>query len=358
MHILVYDVAASSSGALSVLEDLYHDIDSNQDKSVQWTFVISTPKLKETENIHIIRKPWIKKSWLHRLVFEFFGIQRVIRKVKPDKVFSMQNLAVPRCKLPQILYVHLALVFSDYKYSIKENKTVWIYQNIMNHWVYHSIRKADKTIVQTEWMKEFCVNCTKVSSEKITVIQPNIAIGDLERFENIPENLKRFIYPATPLKYKNHMLILQACKKLQEEGVQDYEVLFTFNKYDGVCAKHLYDYAQENNLNVKFIGSQSRNVIFELYTKAVLIFPSFVESYGLPLLEARMSGAPVLAGDMPFSREILKGYKNMRLNAVSDSESLYSNMKDCIMGTFEYAEDVETVVIKSESLSTEIIKYS
>lgn len=53
-----------------------------------------------------------------------------------------------------------------------------------------------------------------------------------------------------------------------------------------------------------------REVVFEMYSKSVLVFPSFVESFGMPLLEARMSNSVILASDQNFSREILKDYNN------------------------------------------------
>ena len=45
-----------------------------------------------------------------------------------------------------------------------------------------------------------------------------------------------------------------------------------------------------------------------MYTDSILLFPSYVESFGLPLLEAKMTGTPIVASDCPFSKEILKNY--------------------------------------------------
>ena len=46
-----------------------------------------------------------------------------------------------------------------------------------------------------------------------------------------------------------------------------------------------------------------------MYAHSVLLFPSYVESFGLPLLEARLTGTYVIASNCPFSREILDGYE-------------------------------------------------
>ena len=65
MRIMVFDVPAESGGALTILKQ-YYDRAIN-DKDNQWLFVISTPYLNETENVKVLRYPWIKKSWFHRL---------------------------------------------------------------------------------------------------------------------------------------------------------------------------------------------------------------------------------------------------------------------------------------------------
>ena len=68
-RIVVYNIAASASGALSVLNDFYAEVRNYSDKSIKWTFIISTPQLEETDNIKVIRVPWVKKNWLCRLLY-------------------------------------------------------------------------------------------------------------------------------------------------------------------------------------------------------------------------------------------------------------------------------------------------
>ena len=39
-----------------------------------------------------------------------------------------------------------------------------------------------------------------------------------------------------------------------------------------------------------------------------LVFPSYIETYGLPLIEAASLGVPIIAADLPYAREVLEGY--------------------------------------------------
>ena len=93
-----------------------------------------------------------------------------------------------------------------------------------------------------------------------------------------------------------------------EKGLKDYEVIFTIRPDENAYTQNLYKYATEHNLNVKFNGPIPREKVFEMYARSILFFPSYVESFGLPLLEAKLSGTYIMASDTPFCHEILDGY--------------------------------------------------
>ena len=86
----------------------------------------------------------------------------------------------------------------------------------------------------------------------------------------------------------------------------------------------------DENLPFEFIGSVGIEIVFEYYSKSVLIFPSYIETFGLPMLEAKMHESPILASDCAFSNEILAGYDKAIFFDPFDSEKLSSLMKDKI----------------------------
>lgn len=313
-RIVVYDVAASASGALSVLNDFYAEVRNYNDKSVRWIFIISTPHLEETENIKVIRAPCVKKNWLCRLFFDYFIAPKIISEEKADKVLSLQNIVVPRTKLPQVVFLHNALPFVKYKIPIKDSLVLWVYQNIIAKFIYSSVKKAEKVIVQTHWMKDACVEKTKVSPDKIMVIPPiiNIIPKKLFAYENM--DIPTFIYPATPLIYKNHKVIIEACKQLVKEGVTDFRVIFTMTGTENKLARKLKKETDKYNLPIKFVGVLKREDLFEWYSKAILLFPSYIETIGMPLLEARIHNTFVIAQDTQFANELLNNYSRFYKN--------------------------------------------
>lgn len=308
--VMIYDVHASESGALAILDDLYRQIRAYSDKSVKWVFIVSTPKYEETDNIRVKRFPWVKKNWGYRYYFDAVTTRRLLQKYKPDKVFSLQNKGIPFYHKEQLVYLHLPFILTDYKFNIKtDGKKLWLYQNIVSKGIFKSLRKVDCTIVQTHWMKEALAEKAGVSKERIIIQEPDISTNSISKYVDTRENRHSFFYPATAFSYKNHMTLLRALKYAQDAGLSDYTLTLTICPEENTLTRKLVEYARANNLNVTFGGQIPREKVFEMYANTVLLFPSYVESFGLPLLEARLTGSYIIASDCPFSREILDGYE-------------------------------------------------
>lgn len=307
--ILIYDVHASESGALAILNDLYNQILEYNDNSVKWVFIVSTPKYKETSNIIVRRFPWIKKNWVCRYYFDKITTRFILKKFKPDKVFSLQNEGISFFRKEQIVYLHLPFILTNHVFSWKEDgKILWLYQNVISKIIFKSLQKVNYTIVQTKWMKDALVKKGGIDKDKIIILQPDISSNNIKRYKDSASNRKSFFYPATAFTYKNHITLLKAIKYAQEKGLDDYQVRFTIKADENKYTQNLFAYTKKYHLNVIFGGPISREEVFEKYASSILLFPSYVESFGLPLLEARMTGAYVIASDTPYSREILSGY--------------------------------------------------
>lgn len=333
MRIMVFDVPAESGGALSILNEYYDNAANHKDKNIEWIFVVSKPDLKPTDNVKILRYPWIKKSWIHRLYFDYFVAPKLVYKYDVDEILSLQNLIIPKVKnTRQSLYVHQALPFVDYKINFKENKKLWIYQNIIGRKIVNSIKKADHVIVQTNWMKKICIEKTGIEANRIEVRPPEVNIQVKEYFQNTRENMRTFFYPANGSYYKNHRIIVEACKWLIEDGVTDFNVIFTLKGDENSHIADLYNSSKEMQLPINFIGHITREKVFEHYSKAILIFPSYIETFGIPLLEAKLHRAIILASDCAFSHEILDGYEKVYFFDPFDIGKLKKLMKKLIAG--------------------------
>lgn len=334
MNILVYSIAASESGALTILNDFYDQVCLQKRKSIHWYFIISTPIIVEKENITVLRYPWVKKNWFYRLLFEYVYAPRIVKENSIDKIFTMTNTTIPFVKVPQIMYLHNSLPFAEHKFSITQDFKLWCYQRIIGKLIITSITKSKLVIVQTEWMKNVCKQI--IPQNRIKVLYPIVDIKSIRQISNKVPAHNLFFYPAGPLLYKNHELIVEACKRLKEQEITDYKIIFTFRGDENKLAKTLINDVKKNNLKIDFIGKISRDEVFKYYSCSTLLFPSYIETFGMPLLEARLSNAIVCASECAFSKEILNNYENAYFFDYKNSFELSKLIKDIVYKKIPY----------------------
>lgn len=321
MKVLVYDVAAESGGALSVLKEFYEKAVSDVD--TEWVFILSVVKLSSKDNIKVENYPEVKKSWIKRYFFDKFTAPKIIKKHSPDVVLNLQNITV-RTKSKQILYMQQSLPFSPFRFTLAHKK-LWVIQNVLGGMIKRSCKKADEIIVQSEWIRKAVSEQCKVPEERIVVKSPKVDKSKLRLFE--AEKCKGFFYPAAGSFYKNHTVVARACTLLKEQGYDYGEVVFTLRGDETEEIREIYERSREKGLNITWKGEMTREEVFRTYAEYALIFPSFIETFGLPLLEARESGAPVLAADTPFAREILANYEKAEFFPYDNPEILAEKIK-------------------------------
>ena len=193
-----------------------------------------------------------------------------------------------------------------------------------------SIRRAEKVLVQTSWMKEEIIRQCGIPADRVEVKFPPVEMLKTHPWK-MDEACPTFFYPAGPPAYKNHRTFLKACELLKEQGMEDYRVIWTVTGEENEGMKKLKAEAEEKKLPIEFIGPVPRTQLFEQYASSILVFPSYIETIGLPLLEARSVGAPILAADCLYARDGVGGYEKAEFFETFDSEALSRLMKQKIV---------------------------
>lgn len=297
MRIVVYAASAIRGGALSILQDFHSYLTANPSDD-HWVFIVgSSTLLQGNKNIEIVNSNLIN-TWFKRLMFDFIWGKEYINKLKPDVIFSLTNTAIFGTKIPQVIYVHQGLPFQNikkYSFFDRKNFKLAIYQHLIGKIIYISIKRARNIIVQSKWMKNEIEKRMGQASSKIMWIKPEIKpIPRIVIREEFLNNC--FIYPTSNLDYKNNNCLYKACELLNQRNCQ-YKVLLTVNSGPLIP-------------NIEFIGHITREELFMHLATKTLVFPSYVESFGLPLEEAKATGTVVLAAEMPYAKEVLEGYLN------------------------------------------------
>lgn len=320
MRIVVNDIAASGGGARTVLESFYRYV-REFDTENEWVFLLGSDLFEESHRIRTVVLPKVKGSWLRRLVFDLISGRRLIRSLNPDVVFSLQNTHTYGVGCPQVVYVHQSLPFQQTKnFSLwrRDERSIAVHQHLIGAIIKQSIRRADAVIVQTTWVRDAIIEQLGIREDRIRSIL--LDLDDLKAFKyEGPFDAGSFFYPTAPAVYKNNDLIYAACRLLREQGFRDFKVTMTLDP-------------PSREPEVEAIGRVSRERVLTGLARSTLIFPSYIETYGLPLAEARALGTLVLAADLPYSREVLEGYENAYFFDWASPSQLAAQMRRIIAG--------------------------
>ncbi|WMD19375.1 glycosyltransferase [Achromobacter seleniivolatilans] len=113
-----------------------------------------------------------------------------------------------------------------------------------------------------------------------------------------------FVYVADGVAHKNHRRLVQAWALLAEKGLYP-SLAVTLGPRDESLAAELLAIAAKHGLRIDNQGELSREDVSRLYAQAgALVFPSFGESFGLPLIEASKAGLPIVASELDYVRDV------------------------------------------------------
>lgn len=316
--IVVNNPAAKTSGALTILKEFLKKTNSLK-CSHRFLVIVSVEELKkyETDKLKIIVIS--SQNFKERIIWDFYGLKKFLKKkdIIPDIFFSIQNTGVNLPKsVQQILYFHQALSLIDLKWNIKkkEERLFWIYKNIYPFFTKMYLDRIKKIIVQTEWVKKEFSQKFNYNLKNIIVVKPSINLPDTSKIKMISKEKFRIFYPATPLVYKNHEIIIKALGELKKEKkdlANDLECIFTFYEKENERIDRLIKKYDVEDI-IKLVGKIPYERALEYYKSSdLMIFPSKLETLGLPLMEAKHFNLNILVIDLPYSREAIGNYEKV-----------------------------------------------
>lgn len=115
-----------------------------------------------------------------------------------------------------------------------------------------------------------------------------------------------FVYVSSAEPHKNHENLLNAWVMLAQQDVRPHLALTVCERSSPAVARMIHEKTHLHRLNIRNFGALKHGEVLALYDRSsALIFPSKLESFGLPLLEAADSGLPVLAPELDYVRDVV-----------------------------------------------------
>jgi glycosyltransferase involved in cell wall biosynthesis len=333
-NLVISAVNLVDGGTLSILQDCLAYAAGNLSERFQIIALVNQKSLFNFPQIDFIEFPHAKRSWFLRLYHEYWLFRGLSKKLNAELWLSLHDMTPNVIAKRLAVYCHNPAPF--YSLTLKEawiEPIFWIF-NSFYRWIYWiNIQKNDYVIVQQNWMRLKFQSMFNISN--VVVAHPEVPKPSLSRVHLAKDkNFHRFFYPAFPRVFKNFEVICEASKKLLENGVNNFEVIMTIDGSETRYAKSIVK--RYNNISqLKFIGRQNRKKIYNLYQSAdCLIFPSKLETWGLPITEFKFLQRPILAANLEYAHETVGSYQHARFFDPNDPETLSQNMLSVINGSF------------------------
>lgn len=286
---------------------------------------------KYEDEINFIEIPNSRSNYAYRLYYEWIYFCKYSSVNKIDYWISLHDIT-PNVKAKRLFtYCHNPSPFYiPGKMDFKYDKKMCLFSMFYNFLYRINIKKNSYVIVQQEWLRREFKKRYKI--DNIIVAHPqrenkkSYSTGTCKEKE-LHDKVK-FIYASYPRTFKNFEIICRACEILPKE--KNYQVLLTIDGTENNYSKFLKRKYGRND-KIKWLGIQKRDKILQLYCETdCMIFPSKLETWGLPISEYKHTGKPIIMADLPYAHETVGYYKKTAFFDVKSAEDLASKMMDVI----------------------------
>jgi glycosyltransferase involved in cell wall biosynthesis len=244
------------------------------------------------------RSNWVKKDLMSLGIQLYHGLSHEI------------PVGIHRTGIPSVVTIH-DLIFERYPEQFSRID-VQVYRRKFRYACHHS----DRIIAISRQTKSDIVNLYKIPEEKIDICYQSChpAFGEVvpekekqavRKRYSLPEEF--FLYVGSIIERNNLLNICKAMQELSDKTATPLVVIGNGREYK----QRVQDYVHANNLGDQVIFLSDRDAVKRdasflrpetfaaIYQMAVaMIYPSFFEGFGIPVLEALWSRLPVVTSNV------------------------------------------------------------
>jgi glycosyltransferase involved in cell wall biosynthesis len=310
--ILINGFSSKAGGGRAILVDYLSQLlcHSQTDSN---TYYILTPdpveyKWVAARNIILVHVPYVFQ-WMWALgVYYFIYLPFFVVKNKIDVVFNLADIVLPvPCK---------QVYFFDWAYAVYPDSVVWARMKIGDSlkrrvkllMMKKTFRFADVTVAQTKTMairlqKLYGLRNVRIVPSPVTLRSPDSSSA---AHPLLAGNRNYLLCLSNYAPHKNIEILLEVAKILRFEK-SDFTIVTTLS-VSGNSAVEAFLAAIEKEglseylLNIGFVPAKSIHAVFKSCSS--LLFPTLLESYGLPFVEAMAVGKTIITSDFDFTRDV------------------------------------------------------
>ncbi|MBP9990358.1 MAG: glycosyltransferase family 4 protein [Bacteroidales bacterium] len=258
-------------------------------------------------NVHpVILHPQARHPILWYLFFEW-SVTKALKKYKIELFLSPDGFISTKSKVPTLTVIH-DLNFEHFEGNLKAS-----HQRFMSHYFPRYAQLATRIATVSEYSKKDIAETYHIASEKIDVVYDGAhdaytPLGTAENTKTRDEYTQGkpyFIFISTILRRKNLANLLTAFDQFKTTSKSDMKLVVVGARVwwqDEL--KEAFD-RMEHQDDVIFAGRADVETLSRLLSAAkALVYPSFFEGFGIPIIEAFHAEVPVITSNCTSMPEI------------------------------------------------------
>ena len=265
------------------------------------------------ENFKVIRSGRLTVSPLLRVIYEQLLLPFILIREKADLLYSPADTTTLASPCPIVLAMRNPALYTKIPLQWKGRDR--IRSLVLSKLARLSARRADRIIFVSESSRREISARLSLDPGKTRAIHHGFGSGFRRKGDPIPKSKMPEFPPeyilsvSTIYWYKNYLALIRAYHSLISSHPEiRIPLVIVGGNADEAYSRKLTDYISRNNLSGRVIlaGSIDYSWLADVYSRAkMFVFPSYLETFGHPSIEAMSSGIPVAAARTGVMEEIL-----------------------------------------------------
>ena len=302
-RILINVLSVAGGGGHSYAVNLIRELDRDP-RGFHFTFLVPPGRLAEIETERVLIRP-VKLfgsgraiSVIARFVYEQLILP--VRARQYDAVYAAADLASPFFSIPTVVALRNLNIYDHTYYDTLRLR-------VLEKLVRIGIRRASRMIFPSQAAADAISQRLDLPRNIVRVVPHGVDTHTFDRTSDREGGTPYLFLPAAVERHKNIEVLIDAIPHLANSEIE-IRIVGTMTTDPAYVAELL---ARADRLGItnrlRLLGPVPYEKVVAYYRGAIaLVFPSKLETFGHPMLEAMLAGTPVIASNIPAFREIGK----------------------------------------------------
>jgi len=307
-RILVNALSLAQGGGRSFVTNLLREL-ARDDRGLHFTLLAQAGALEgmdtsgaEVECLHLPRLP-LRVLW--RVAYEELLLP--LRARRTDLLFCVADLSPAVSFTPTVALLRSLNIYDHRWYDDARTRS-------LERLVRLGLPRVRRVVFPSAAAAKLISSRIPVPPERVRIVPYGIAMesfqsddhdADCAVTDNSSNRAPYLFLAAATEKHKNLRALIECLRYVQDTNLEVW--VAGASQTDPGHRAELERYASQIGVGdrVRFLGAVPYHDILRYYRGALaFVFPSFIETFGHPLLEAMLVGTPVVASDIPAFREV------------------------------------------------------